>query len=277
MRYIIYCDESDDKGVFYSNFYGGAILAAKDKGDIEKELTKAKGEGFERSEFKWTKITPHNEERYVNFIDKIFDLLEKGKIKLRIMFTQNINHTNIEYEVGNKYFILYYHFIKHAFGLRYCNSGIDDIDISVYLDDVPNSREEFDNFRHYLSSLSEYPIFHSNNIMIAKSEITDVRSHDHVILQAVDVILGSIQFRLNDKHKEKPQGERFRGKRTRAKERVYKKINRRICVIYPHLNIGVSTAQANGAHDRWLHPYRHWLFTPTGSVRDLSRGKRRGE
>jgi hypothetical protein len=81
VRYIIYCDESDDKGQFYSNFYGGAILATSDGGDIEKELIKAKGEGFEHSEFKWTKITPHNEKRYTDFIGKIFDLLEQKKTK----------------------------------------------------------------------------------------------------------------------------------------------------------------------------------------------------
>jgi hypothetical protein len=70
----------------------------------------------------------------------------------------------------------------------------------------------------------------------------DVSSKDHVILQGLDIILGAIQFRLNDKHLEIPQGKKRRSKRTVAKEEVYKYINSRIGAIYPNFNIGVSTA-----------------------------------
>ncbi|MEI9929152.1 MAG: hypothetical protein WDM89_00935 [Rhizomicrobium sp.] len=39
MRYLIYCDESDDKGSFYSNFYGGALLKLSDQAAIEARLS----------------------------------------------------------------------------------------------------------------------------------------------------------------------------------------------------------------------------------------------
>ena len=35
MRYLIYCDEPDDKGSYYSNFYGGALLKLSDQSAIE--------------------------------------------------------------------------------------------------------------------------------------------------------------------------------------------------------------------------------------------------
>jgi hypothetical protein len=60
-EYIIYCDESDDKGRFYSNFYGGALLLANERELIERALTEAKGEHAKYSEFKWTYISEHNE------------------------------------------------------------------------------------------------------------------------------------------------------------------------------------------------------------------------
>ena len=44
MRYIIYCDESDDKGQFYSNFYGGALLRDSDRLRIEDRLKKVKSD-----------------------------------------------------------------------------------------------------------------------------------------------------------------------------------------------------------------------------------------
>ncbi len=62
-----------------------------------------------------------------------------------------------------------------------------------------------------------------------KENIADVNSKDHVILQAIDVVLGAIQFRLNDKHTIIPEGKKRRGKRTLAKDRVYKHIQSRTC------------------------------------------------
>jgi len=276
-EYIIYCDESDDKGEFYSNFYGGALLLASDRRHIERALNEAKGEK-RGSEFKWTNIGPHNEAAYTAFMDAFFGLIADAWIKVRIMFTQNINQTKglVEYSVDSEFFILYYHFVKLAFGLRYCNQDrAEDVNVTVYLDDVPDSEEKFDNFKDYLSSLSTFPVFFRNRITIHKENIADVDSKSHVILQAIDVALGAIQFRLNEKHKAIPEGKKRRGKRTLAKERVYKHINKHLRKIRPGFNVGGSTGHDMGEEDRWLHPYRHWCFVPTDSVRDLSRGKKK--
>jgi hypothetical protein len=174
----------------------------------------------------------------------------------------------------NKYFLLYYQFLKHAFGLRYCNEDRERVTVSIYLDEVPKQIDRFANFRKYLSDLSHYPVFHNERITIPPEEITSVNSEQHVILQATDVILGSMQFRLNDKHLEKPKGSRVRGKKTRAKERIYKVINGRIRELYPNFNVGITTGREDNA-DRWEHPYRHWCFKGHGTVKDLSRGKKR--
>ena len=276
-EYIIYCDESDDKGEFYSNFYGGALLLANDRERIEQALRQSNGADKD-SEFKWTKIGPHNEAKYIAFMDAFFDLVADSSVKVRIMFTQNINQTKglVQYSVDREFFILYYHFIKLAFGLRYCNQDrAEDVNVTVYLDDVPDSEDRFENFKNYLSSLSTFPVFYRNRIIIRKENIADVNSEEHVILQGIDVVLGAIQFRLNDKHTIIPKGERFRGKRTRAKERVYKHINKLLRKIRPGFNVGGSTGHDTGEEDRWLHPYRHWCFVPTDSVRDLSRGKKK--
>src|ERR1700722_16977807 len=113
-RYIIYCDESKNKGRFYSNFYGGALIEAADRVQIEAALVKAK-EGV-KGEAKWTKVTEQDEAGYIAFASKFLELVDSGLIKMRVMFTQNIHSTDhIEYEPDAKYFKLYYQFIKHAF------------------------------------------------------------------------------------------------------------------------------------------------------------------
>lgn len=276
MRYLIYCDESDDKGQYCSNFYGGALLKLSDQALVESRLTAAKGLGCSAKEFKWTKVCPYMEAEYIAFVREIFTLVREGLLKIRIMFTQNINQARGQnYDEENQFFILYYHFLKHAFGLRYCNTAFpEQAFVHVALDQVPSTKEKFANFKNYLSSLSDYPVLFDARVCIPKASIYPVNSQQHVILQAVDVVLGAMQFRLNNKHKEKPAGARLRAKRTRSKERVYNEIRRLIQDIYPNFNIGTSTGEIERT-ERWTHPYAHWLFVPQGSVKDLTRGKRK--
>lgn len=57
-----------------------------------------------------------------------------------------------------------------------------------------------------------------------EEDITEGRFHDHVPLQMQDIVLGTINFCLNDLQKGKPPFSRIRGKRTAAKEKTYKSI-----------------------------------------------------
>lgn len=282
MRYLIYCDESDDKGSSYSNFYGGALLKLSDQAAIEARLKAAKGrhpttgEIYADKEFKWTKVCPYMEANYMAFVQEIFALVREGLLKIRVMFTQNINNTDgLDHDEDAEFFMLYYQFLKHAFGLRYCNDAFpNQVFIQVALDEVPGTQGDLDVFKNYLSGLTNYPPFFNAGVCIPKDSIYAVDSKKHVILQAADVVLGAIQFRLNDKHREIPPGERKRAKRTLCKERVFKEISRQIRALYPGFNIGANTGTI-APEERWTRSYGHWLFKPKGSVRDLSRGKKK--
>jgi len=81
-------------------------------------------------------------------------------------------------------------------------------------------------------------------------------------------------FRLNDKHKAKIPGTRRRGKRTKAKEKLYKAISQEVRGIYPGFNIGMTTGRRGGPGDMWKHLYRHWLFKPREFEYDDQRTKR---
>lgn len=109
--------------------------------------------------------------------------------------------------------------------------------------------------------------FKNANLFIhSKDDIAEAISHNHIILQCLDLILGSMEFRLNEKHKVKVEGQRKRGKRTIAKEKLYKHINAHIRSIYPNFNIGATTGNQDNIENRWKHPYRHWKFTPSNKV-----------
>jgi hypothetical protein len=83
-------------------------------------------------------------------------------------------------------------------------------------------------------------------------------------MQALDVVLGSITFRLNDKHRETPVGQTTRGKRTVAKERLYRFILTEIKRVTgkPSFNIGITTGLSKFPLGRWADPYLHWCFVP---------------
>jgi hypothetical protein len=275
-RYIIFCDESDDRGKFYSNFYGGALIEARQQQSIEAELQAKKDElHIFDGEMKWERISEPYADKYIEFVNCVFDILARGDMKFRIMFTQN-RHVPVleEYQIGKDYFMLYYQFIKHAFGLQFAVPDGDTASATVLLDDVPRNAKLFEEFRTYLSTLSAFPKWSRAGFSIAYEDITDVDSKKHNILQALDVILGGMQSRLNEKHTRPQPPAKRRGKRSRAKGKVYKVIQRRIFDLYPNFNVGVSTATNDGLHMRFEHPYRHWLFVPSNAKLDNNRTKK---
>jgi len=222
---------------------------------------------------KWGKITAPYKDKYVELMDAFFECVADDLLKVRVMFTQNryIPTSLSKEQVENSYFLLYYQFIKHAFGLIYLDH--EPKWLRLYFDRLPDTVEKVELFKSYILRLRKNQQFIAAGIRIRPEDIAEVVSHAHDVMQCVDVVLGAMQFRLNDLHKVKESGARVRGKRTRAKEYVYKAINERIRSIYPNFNIGMSTGVAGDRANRWHHPYRHWLFVPDEHEMDESFSK----
>ncbi|MCQ8279921.1 DUF3800 domain-containing protein [Acetobacteraceae bacterium KSS8] len=271
---IIYCDESVQKGKFYSNFYGGALITSDHIDEVRKCIADKMLQLNLGSEVKWTKITENYCEKYIELIDTFFNMVAVGKIKLRVMFRQNLHEAVglSDQHLEDQFFILYYQFIKHAFGLKFVRPRPGKTRLRLYLDQLPDTREKAEKFRGYVAALGANRAFVDAGLTIDKQDIADIESHSHPILQCLDVVLGSMQFRLNNLHKEKPEGARKRGKRTIAKEKVYNHINRRIRQIYLNFNIGISTGVRDNPANVWRDVYRHWLFIPS-DFRIVGEGK----
>ena len=262
----IYCDESDISGKHFSNFYGGALVESIHLEEVIKRLTAKKAELNLGAEVKWQKITANYLEKYIAFVDEIFDLVHEGLLKIRIMFTQNyyaaIGLSRQQRE--ETFFKLYYQFVKHGFGLSYAGYRADgETKVRIYFDKLPDNQEKCEQFKGFVLGLNGNVDFKRAGIVIKKDQLAEVDSKEHVALQSLDLVMGAIQFRLNDKHLEIPDGQKRRGKRTVAKEKVYKHVLKRIQERYAHFNIGISTGVEGDHTNRWRHPYRHWKFVPT--------------
>lgn len=270
--FYIFCDESLKKGKYYSNFYGGVII---DKNDFEKVknaiVSRVQDAGIENSELKWGNVNTFKLEQYKSVIDIFFEFVKTKDIKVRIMFTDNrfiSNKLSTEHH-NNQYHILYYHFIKLAFGLRYIISDTP-IDLEIFFDKLPDSDKKNAQFKNFIYGIQFLPEFVATQIEIKKESIYEVDSKKHILMQCLDVVLGSMAFRLNDMHKEKPLGLSRRGNRTVAKEKLYKHINKKIRETRANFNIGISTGLDGDSQNIFFQPYRHWLFIPESETLELS-------
>lgn len=266
MTYILYCDESSDKGVKYGDFFGGCMIDSKDLFELTQALEHKKEELNLKAEIKWTKVTENYLNKYVEMIDLFFNFIKAGKIKLRIMFRKTDGKLDINSEsttVDDKYFKLYYQFIKHSFGLMTIPEECTPAKVIVFLDTLPDKKGKCAEFKEYIQNMPNTYDFQGSDISIRSRDIIEVDSKDHVLLQCTDIVLGAMNFKLNEYNKAKPEGSRVRGKRTIAKDKLYKHIRNKICDIHPNFNIGVSTGSRGYENPHWSSPYEHWLFVPS--------------
>ena len=141
-EYIIYADESTSRGAYYSNFYGGALVSSKDLTHVTESLELVKQNQNLYNEIKWSKVTEQYLLKYVAVMDAFFGLVQQNKVKVRIMFTQNrhVPQGLTLYQQQYTYHLLYYQFIKHAFGLPYANPTGHSIKLRIYLDKMPDTK-----------------------------------------------------------------------------------------------------------------------------------------
>lgn len=273
-EYILFCDESDREGPYYSNFYGGLLVGASLYQPVTDRLNEVKRRENLLAEVKWQKVTQTYLTKYQALMDAFFDEVAAGRVKVRIMFRQNAQKpkglTAEQIELG--YWLLYYQFVKHTFGFADMPRAEEARHLRIYFDQFPDTGEKAAKFKGYIEALEHSRPFRVAGLRIRKQDITEVSSHDHVLLQCLDVVLGSICFRLNDKHKAKPEGSRRRGSRTVAKHELQRHILKRIQAIKPRFNIGITTG--GGPTDRWAMPYRHWCFRPSEFEYDSTKTKR---
>ncbi len=259
---------------FLATFMVGALVQTSNIQLIEKALNDKKQELNLKGEIKWTKVTGNYLEKYIDIINLFFSFIKSGKIKVRIMFAQNayVSDGLTKEHTDNEYNILYYFFLKSAFGLKYSNNSPfrHKINFSMYLDDLPCSEKQKNNLKNSLFRYNHE--LKQNNIEI--TEIVEIDSKKHVIQQCMDIILGSMNFKLNGFNELKIPETGKKSNRTIAKDKLYKVINKNIRDIRKGFNVGISTGIDGDPTNYWKHLYRHWNFISAYSHFDKSLTKK---
>ena len=117
LEYVIYTDESNKGEVLLELLRRRARAVARPEPMIAR-LEQCKARLNLHQEVKWQKVTENYLEKYKALIDEFFDEVAAGRAKERVMFTQNqFIPTGLSPDQRRaEYHLLYYQFIKHAFG-----------------------------------------------------------------------------------------------------------------------------------------------------------------
>ena len=265
MEYFIYCDESVSDGQYYSDFFGGVLVRNSDYDAIKAAIDSKKVELNLRGEIKWVKVTGNYLDKYKQIMDLFFSFLKQNRLKVRIMFRETTQTPSglSQDQVHNRYSLLYYQFVKHAFGLTYHDGPKGTpVYLRLYFDEIPYPLDQRDAFKSHIYSLQQNSRFRKARIKIRMDDVVEINSGKHSIHQCMDIVLGSISFMLNKKNEEIPAGATERGHRTIAKEQLFFHILEHIkdCDNIELFDIS-STTPISVPKDFWTMPYRHWKFT----------------
>lgn len=264
LRYIIYCDESFTQGgsYRYHHYYGGILIEESQATNLEKFL-KETCDNFriDNRELKWQNVDKASLNLFQTFINAFFDKLDEGWFKIRILFLDRYFSPQqlTEYHHEHGFYILYYIFITRAFGLQYGWKNTNPIVLRLFFDKLPDENVKSERFKAFLRTIEEHPLFSERKLKIPSDGISEIDSKRHLIAQAIDLVIGAIGFRMNDLYKVK-QANGQRGKRTIAKEKLYKVIYWRL---HKHgvINPGVSKGLKN-REDLWNDAARLWRLRP---------------
>ena len=196
---VIYTDESDKEGEYFSNFYGGVLVRSQDLSAVIAQLERCKRQQNLFQEIKWQKVTENYLAKYVAMVDAFFDVVAAGAAKVRIMFTNNqyVPQGLTSEQRQTEYHRLYYQFVKHAFGLQHSSAELTPpIRVRLNLDQMPTNSEATAQFKSYVAGLNRNPALMRADVRFDAQQIAEVNSHDHVLLQCLDIVLGSMAFRL---------------------------------------------------------------------------------
>lgn len=265
MEYIIYSDESDSKGDYYSDFFGGVLVRSSDFDLIRETLDQKKQELNFAGEIKWVKVTGNYLSKYIQMIDLFFSFVKENKLKVRIMFRDSAQVPSklSKEQIHNRYSLLYYQFIKHAFGLIYHDVPADKkpVYLRLYFDEIPYPLDQRDEFKTHIRSLQRNSHFRKAHLKIRMDDVAEIDSSKHSIHQCMDIVLGSIAFMLNRKNETVVDGVIQKGNRTIAKEKLFCHILQKIQESDGFEIFDISeTTPIMIPKDYWTMPYRHWKF-----------------
>ncbi len=192
MKFDIYCDESHPDLLSSQNpkvkfmMIGGIWLPFELRDNFKEKIHELRNQFNIGGEFKWRKVTPSREDFYMSLIHWFFS--EGNNIRFRCIAVEHekvnmIKYHNNDQELG--FYKFYYQMIHHWI--------FDYNEYNIFCDFKSNRETDRLNVLRRCLQASNL----SSEIVFAQA----IRSKESVLLQLVDVLLGSVSAKLNCTHK----------------------------------------------------------------------------
>ena len=120
-------------------------------------------------------------------------------------------------------------------------------------DVLPETKNKVATFKNYLiNNLTHiHEATATSKVFLSIQNIQEVDSKKHIILQMVDVIVGLIDFIVNDDQK--------KSKRWYAKHKIAEVLLSYINELHPNFDIYTTTPPLRG-NNAWLDKYKHFIY-----------------
>ncbi len=268
-KYIIICDESTKHGKLYSYFLGGAMILERDYQEINDELYRLK-HLLVLKELKRNYIDITNADKYIKVLQLFFDYIKKGKVKVRVFFSDNKLLSKRIKEKGDLTFNKFYYFLlKFGFNIK---SSPTNIDLRIMFDMLPDKESTNDKFKKHLVDKLNIPAKEQNDsfVSLKMEDISEVDSKKHMVLQCVDVIIGLMDYFCNDFISEHYITSKKEKGRYLVLNYILSNINTLTNNIEGTFDIFKTTPGLLGRNG-WAMKYAHYMYKPTNLIRDIQK------
>jgi len=270
--YEIWADEAWTHGGElnrYWCFFGGVMGPQPDVERLETELSKVKAAYGLKGEVKWSNVGGRNLKAYRAFVDCFIHLLQNTDLRFRQVFLDRsfvrVNELGVveAKEDLDLQFLIYYQFLKHAFGLRHLPPAPpgDTNRILARLDDH-SSQKHKTALESFVKGLDP-PI-----------EVRFRDSAKSCRLQICDLLIGAAGSHGNKMHKRRQPGQRGMTDRQQPRYELAKYIYGKLRAVdaaergSAAFNWFESTGIDGDLANRYRYKLRIWKFIPSRYHRD---------
>lgn len=184
LYYDLYCDES---GTDKNNFHFGAIHCSRGRAAIfDKQIQQFRAETGLNGEMKWTKVSSAMSPAYIKFADIFLD--DKYATFIISEINKGYHWRKLASSSDSQFLHAYFHFIEQV---TWASSRY-----AIFLDETSSKPYKFNSFHYYLNlpdiRSKAQKKYHTFKLL---------SSHQHNIMQLVDVILGALTSKATASHK----------------------------------------------------------------------------
>lgn len=261
---IVYCDTSATAGDRYSNFVGVLLIGSGHLDGTLGALRMLHQRIGITETLKWSSVNGDNLRHCQQMTSALFHCIREGHVKLRLFYRANRTPLTpaLEERIGGVPSQLLLRLLGQGVGFQHRSRTPSPLRLRLYFGSFPRTRPQISQFRRCFMQLQEDPKWAPLCLQVREQDISGVAQADHLFLQLLDLVLGSLNYRVNVATVAGLIGSRQAGTQPQAKRRLSFHVSTLFQQLQPGYNPRISTPNRDALMHFWTLPYRQWCYVP---------------